>query len=222
MNHDKMSPFDQFALCIIRNTGCISFQQLSTIMLQMNPNYNPRVTESFLHRLEAYRDVKISADGTYVTDSTWWDNTLDRKTIMAISVAMKFIEDPKDYSTMEKGLSGADLKFYSGGVNYAVIVNDGTDLAKVSFMENKYAEWSNKIKKWTYKDASVDDILDAYQTLLITYPAQATSGSEKKMKKFVEEIRVLDLTMPHAICFLKDKDIFHSTEVIASEPVDRR
>lgn len=220
MRREKMSPLDETALAIIQNVGCISFHQLAQIMQQLNERYNPRVTESFLHRLEACRDVQISPDGLYITDGAYGDNKLDRKTIMAISVAMRYIDDPRDYTTLYKGYGGADLKFYANGTNFGVIINDGTDLAKVAFMEEKYTEFKKRVEKLTIHDKS--DIMDTVQTLLIAYPAQATSGQEAKMKKYVEQINALELTMPHGICFLKDKDIFNCTDVIGSEPVEAR
>lgn len=220
MNREKMSPLDEVALAIIQNVGCISFHQIATIMQQLNERYNPRVTESFLHRLEACRDVKISPDGLYVTDGVYGTSKLDRKVIMAISVAMRYIDDPNDYTTLYRGYGGADLKFYANGTNFGVVINDGTDLAKVAFMEEKYTDFKKRVEKIKLHDKS--DIMDTVQTLLIAYPAQATSGSEAKMQKCVAQIKALDLKMPHGICFLKDKDIFNVLDVIGSEPVEAR
>ncbi len=207
MYKDNFSPMENFAADFIKRVNCISVYQMEYILYKMY-GANPKVSNYMLHNFTGLgichfdKDYKCIVAGASLKNRL---HTFERKTIIAISVALKTITDPNDYKTMYAPNYGEDLRFMANGKSYGVFVSSEDNISALLFYQKQFDDFIKKACK--NKKVKEEDMINAYSKILITFPLKTD------VKTALNNVEATNLTMPHALCFLSGENIYEKIDV---------
>ena len=133
---------------------------------------------------------------------------LNADTIRSMAVALEIIEDPEDYRYIFRPEVGADLSFYCNNTSY-LVVNSRTDFPnRLLHMQEMFNSANVKAKAAGGEDFAAE----VEPHYLFVFPA------DESQKSVFAMMNKLDLTLPHTIVFLLNRDIYDETVIETYTP----
>lgn len=205
--YNQLSDSELLLKGLLSRVGCMSVNQVCYIFYKVY-NLSIGVAMGAMHRAEARGYARYDDTGDYIiaiNGSKNQGNGLNKKTVMAMGIAVEMCEREEDFMSIYRPSAGEHLRFLANNKAYGVYVCENDGLGSIIFYQNMYTDFVKRIEKSSHNHIKEEQLFDAHSRLIITYPPAI--AREGKVDKMLDAVDALGLTMPHSIAMITTEDL---------------